>query len=276
MTISEEGVDKLIHTFSDTGQLDQEKGQANLYTINVEANNIDSSRLDNSSIRFAIKGEDKWQPEHIIVWGKTSQFLPERTVVLALETDITRTLSNNANEGVPSLPVRLVQTGDRTMEIKRLLILMTTGGERGETHFWAHGYNTIPGTDSPIVLQIQREGSLVVDFEFPESPQEDQEPGQANMYFASTPAQFTKADLSDATIALEIKGTDGWLPDSFFLFGLDDREGRPESLVPLVHLSSWPFGFMSTDSSEGVSIVILPLLTEPFILGGGTILEPPG
>lgn len=162
----------------------------------------------------------------------------------------------------------LVQAGDRTMEINRLLLLMTTGGQLPETHFLAEGFDTAPGTNSPIELQIESGGALVVHFRFPDTPQHDQEPGQANLYFAPVPTRFTKAQLGGNSIILQIKGDDAWLPTNFFLFGLDDATGRPEQLVPLVHLPDWPFGFMSTDSSEGIETVTLPLLRDPFVIGG--------
>jgi hypothetical protein len=70
-----------------------------------------------------------------------------------------------------------------------------------------------------------------------------------------------KGNLNDQSIQLSINGDDAWLPASLFLFGLDARESETVKLVtPLVHLTEWPFGFLSTDSTEGTASVALPLV----------------
>jgi hypothetical protein len=76
---------------------------------------------------------------------------------------------------------------------------------------------------------------------------------------------FTRSSLNNGTITLRIKGgMDDWKPLRFFLFGLDDATGRPESIVPLVHLGEWPFGTMSPDTTNGIASVTLPLAVGSF------------
>ena len=76
------------------------------------------------------------------------------------------------------------------------------------------------GTDSPIELQVSVGGAVVVDFDVPDTPQQEQ--AQANLYFVPVNEPFTRADLTDTSISLAIKGADAWTPRSFFLFGLND------------------------------------------------------
>ncbi len=245
LIVNENGFDRLHHTFPDTSQRDQEQGEANLYEIPVAGDNIVPENLNNSSLRVGIRGDDKWAPEHFIVWGE--RFTSGAITPIAIETDLRLSLSTDANEGNLSFPVRLVDQGSANMSIKRLLILMTTADAPNAS------------TDDPVELQITGVGgSLVVDFNIPDTPQYEQERAQANFYFVPVSSEFTKNSLNSESIRLNIKGSDAWLPKSFFLFGLDDATGRPESLVPLVHIRNWTLGWLSTDSSEGKASVTLP------------------
>ncbi len=247
LIMNENGIDKLHHTFGDTSQRDQETGQANLYVVNVSLKNIIPDNLNNSSIRVGIRGDDAWRPERFVVWGQ--RYSDGAIIPLGIETSPNVVISADKNEGPISFPIRRVNLGSASMQINRLLMLMTTSNE-GDA-----------GTDSPVVLRITTDrGALVVDFEIPDTPQDEQETGQANLYFVPVLSPFAKNDLSAKSITLTIQGTDAWLPASFYLFGLDDAEGRPESMVPLVHIRTWGFGWMSTDSSEGVSAVTLSLV----------------
>jgi hypothetical protein len=246
IVINENGIDRLRRTIGDTEQDDLEDGGANLYTMDVAANNIVPENLTNSSIRVGLKGGDAWRPEDIFMWGR--RLTGGAVIPLALETNITTQLSTEAGEGASSMPLRRVALGARTMQINRLFMLMTTSTSDDA------------GTDNTITLQITTTG-LVVDFDSEDTSQEDLETSQANFYEVPVITSFSKASI--AMIRLEINGNDGWLPSSFFLFGVDDAEGRPEFVVPLVHLPSWAFGWMSTDSSEGVTRVQLPLAPTP-------------
>jgi hypothetical protein len=110
--INDQGIDRLRHTFPDTPQEDQEPGQANLYEVNVAANNIVPENLTDSSIRVGIRGDDQWTTGNILVWGE--RFTGGAVIPLAFETNIPP-LSTDASEGVSSTPLRLVGLGSRTM-----------------------------------------------------------------------------------------------------------------------------------------------------------------
>jgi hypothetical protein len=233
-------------TFPDTAQEDQERGRANLYEVAVQNHNIIPENLSNSSIRAVILGSDAWRPEHFVVWGE--RFTGGAIVPLAIETGISAQLSTDSSEGNAALPLRLVGTGSSSMNINRLLLMMTTANSDDA------------GTNDKINLTITTTGGEVVDFDIPDTPQDDQERGQANLYFVSVNSPFTRNSLGSNSIRLSTSGTDAWRPASLFLFGLDDAAGRPEALVPLVNLRSWPLAQLSTDSSEGSGSVTLPLL----------------
>ncbi len=245
LIVNENGLESLHHTFPDSSQDDQEKGEANLYQLDVAAQSIEPENLDNSSVRVGIRGDDLWRPEHIVLWGE--RLTGGAIIPVGIETEIGTTISTDEGEGNISLPVRRLALGSDRMRINRLLMLMTTANIK-------HA-----GTDSPIELEVSAGGAVLVDFDVPDTPQQEQERAQANLYFVPVNNPFTKTDLTNSSISLRIKGADMWTPSSFFLFGLDDASGRPESMVPLVHERTWPHGSMSTDPSEGVSSVALTL-----------------
>lgn len=255
--INTEGVDRLRHTIGETDQDDLERGGANLHEVDVAGNNIVPEDLTDSSIRVAIKGGDQWLPEDIFMWGR--RLADQAVIPLAIETDITTKLSTDPFDpgSTTSIPLRRVSLGSRDLLLNRLFMLMTTSTREDA------------GTDDTITLQIFTTG-LVVDFDAPpggDTSQEDLETSQANFYEIPVITPFTKASL--ATMRLASPGDDAWLPQSFFLFGLNDATGRPEILVPLVHLPEWQFGNMSTDPSDdldgqpAVSRVQLPLAPTP-------------
>jgi hypothetical protein len=87
------------------------------------------------------------------------------------------------------------------------------------------------------------------------------ERAQANFYYADVTGVIIRTNLTDRSIELSINGNDAWLPASLFLFGLDARESETVRFVtPLVHITKWPFGFLSTDTNEGRPSVALPLV----------------
>ncbi len=244
LIVNVDGTERLHNTFQDTSQRDQERGEANLYELNVQGNGIIPEDLTNSSVRLGIRGGNAWRPEHYVVWGE--RLTGGAIIPIAVETDIGVTLSTQTSEGNISLPLRLVGLAAQDRQINRLLMMMTTADVSDA------------GTNSGIELQISTGGAVVVDFDIPNTPQEEQERAQANFYYVPVNSRFTAGDLASDSIQLSIKGSDKWLPSSFFLFGLDDATGRPEFLVPLVHIRDWNLGWLSTDTSEGVSSVSLP------------------
>jgi hypothetical protein len=142
--------------------------------------------------------------------------------------------------------------------------------------------DTPQGTNGTLEIQIVSEGRLVSLFEIRDTFQDDLEAGQANFYSAPVIVPFTKGSLDDTSITLRLRGRgpyvaqtglfDGWLPASFFLFGLDDAAGRPESIVPLVHLPEWPHGIMQPDATSATASVTLSLAPEPFLAPEGELV----
>jgi|GEM_PF-1452705 len=233
----------------------QERDQANLYEFNVADKRIEPGSLTDSSVSLQILGSDAWKPEHFFAWGEVPPVTPIQNsaiVPLVIETGITQQLSTDTPaEGVPSLPLRLVATGNNRRRIRRLLILLTTSGQGGS------------GSSNSLEIQIVSGDQLVALCEIRDTAQEDLERGAANFYTMPVILPFTKSGLNNQSITLRTKGgMDVWQPASFFLFGLDDATGRPEFIVPLVHLRKWPLGPMFPDTTNGIASVTLPLVEE--------------
>jgi len=264
LVINENGAERLNHRFdADTPQEDQERGQANLYSLDVRGKNIDRAELDNSSVRVSNLGGDQWEPELLYIWGEAGRFSFDHQIMpIAIETEITTKLSTDSQdvEAVPSMPVRLLAKGKSNMRINRLMLLVMTAGKPPTPPIATAGFPS--ETDDPIELEIVNDAGIAVKFEIPDTPQQDLERGQANLYFIPVSAPFTKRSLRSNSIILRIKGDDAWRPSRLFLFGLDDASGRPESIVPLVHMPEWNRGDLSTDTSEGREQVTLPLVVE--------------
>ncbi|MGH7470655.1 MAG: hypothetical protein ACRENP_22130 [Longimicrobiales bacterium] len=273
LVINANGQDLLNHEFVDTTQKDQEQAQANLYEVNVRGKGIDPAELNNSSIRVGILGSDAWRAEHFMLWGeRLSPFFDAEVIPLALETGIPTQISTDDDEGPSSFPLRLVGKGNRDMAINRIFLLFTTAGQLEDDDLGAEGLAP-QGTDSPIEIQIVSDGRLVVLSEIRDTHQDDAELGGANFYSAPVITPFTRRALQDRSITLRVKGLDSWEPASLFLFGLDDAAGRPESLVPLVHLPRWPFGLLEADTSTGVATVTLPLVPDHSFPGNGEVVH---
>ena len=263
LIVNQNGATVLEHTFPDTVQADQEASQANLYELNVAENNIIPENLSDSSILVGIRGSDAWRPQHFFVWGERlapGPFGLREIVPLAIETDISTTLSTDDDEGSLTLALRRVAKGSSSMPINRLFMLLTTRGEPDDDLIAEADSRA---TDSPIEIQIVSEGRLVVLSEIRDTPQDDLELGAANFYSAPVIAPFTRRSLDDNSITLRLKGLDNWEPASLFIFGLDDAAGRPESIVPLVHLPRWPHGLLEADPTTGAASVTLELVQEP-------------
>ena len=164
-------------------------------------------------------------------------------------------MSTDPDEGNALLPLRTVGQGVGAA-FTRLLFMMTTVD--GDDPF----VNADTGTNDAINLTVRNSDSVpVVNFDIPNTSQDEQESGQANMYFVPAVAPFTRNDLS--RISLSIAGEDAWRPDSMFIFGLDgpaQSTERPTFLAPLVHLPNWPFSDLSTNTNEGQPTIQLPLL----------------
>jgi hypothetical protein len=263
-------MDDLHHTFSDTSQDDLERNQANIYEVTQEHINtvtgflpdtVDTNTLNTSSIRIATRGGDAWIPKSVLVWGREQRDAGEVVplgLVIDLRPSITFsgtlagvTLSTDSDEGQISFGVPRMTPGGAAMLIRGLIVAMVTANADDA------------GTDDLIHIRITTaDGRVVVERSITDTAQKDQEEGQANMYFVPVGTPFSRAELSDRSIELSIRGDDAWLPGSFFLFGLGEKLPAAFSplVEPLVHLGTWSLGWLSTDSDEGRETVTLPLL----------------
>lgn len=227
----------------------QLQARASLYKFNVEGKRINSETLTASSVRLQISGangDDAWKPERFFLWGEEAPppFSDLGIFPLAIEMGFREELSTDADEGVPSVPLRLVRKGNTDMRINRLLILLATE----------------IGSKNSLEVQIVSNDRLVALCEIKDTSQRDLQASSSSFYTMPVILPFTRSSLTNESITLRIKGgMDNWKPRRFFLFGLNDATGRPESIVPLVHLQEWPFGTMAPDTTNGIASVTLPL-----------------
>lgn len=265
-------MDNVHHTFSDTAQDDLEGDQANIYEVTQDQIDtvtgfvpatVDTESLNSSSIRVATRGSDAWTPKSVFVWGREQRDEGE-VVPLGLVIDLRRSftidgplhnveLSTDSDEGRVSFGIPRVTPGGATMPIQGLIVAMITADEDDA------------GTDGLLRLRITTVAGLtVVDHPLTDTEQSDQEQGQANIYFIPVDKPFSKAELNERSIELSITkdGDDAWLPTSFFLFGLGEALPTYFSplVEPIVHLATWPFGWMSTDADKGRQLNRLPLV----------------
>lgn len=262
--------DNVHHTFGDTAQDDLERDQANIYEVTQDdidtvtgfvPGTVDTDSLNTSSIRLAIRGNDAWTPKSVFVWGR-EQREEGQVIPLGLVINLRRsifisgvlanvTLSTDTDEGPTSFLIPQVTRGGASMLIRSLLVAMVTADEDDA------------GTDDRIRLRITTaDGRVVLDQVIRDTEQDDQEQGQANIYFIPVATAFTRAELGDRSIELSIEGDDAWLPANFFVFGLSAElpSAFSPQVEPLVHVTTWPFGTMSRDQDEGRERAILPLV----------------
>lgn len=261
--------DSVHFTLPNTSQEDLERNQANIYEVDesqivdsFEPARLDTDTLTTESVRIATRGSDAWKPELALVWGRETRS-EGQVVPLALVTQLHPfisfkgtladvELSTDADEGATSFRVPSVQPGGPTMIIRELIVAMLTADEDDA------------GTDDLLNLRITTlDGRVVVDHDMRDTDQEDQERGQANIYFVPVITPFSKSELGERSVELSIRGSGAWLPASFFIFGENEEAAFPEQVEPLVHVETWSFGSMSTDGDEGVASVVLPLLPSP-------------
>jgi hypothetical protein len=270
LSVNTNGVERLNRTFPDSQQTDQERGIANLYDVDVAGNDIQGEQLTDSSIRLGIGDDDAWRPQHVFVFGEgTTRSGASETQALAIETDVATTLSTDATEGAPSVPLRLVGRGSASQTIRRLFILIRSRGsdrppEDGGILGSAVPHQTV--TDAPLEIQIVSQGRLAVLFQIRDTPQQDLEFGEANFYSMPVIVPFTRGELEADSMTLRIMGMDDYEPLSLFIFGADRATGRPTSMVPLVSIPNWQdagLGTIDYDPTNGTGSVTLPLAALP-------------
>src|SRR5262245_34998543 len=180
-----EPVDAVHFTLPDTAQNDQESGQANLYRIELhdetphEGRTFDTLKLNDSSIRVGIRGDDVWSPGSCLVWGEATD---DNIIPLALNVvkqgfmdseSSTMRISTDRDEGRTSFCVKRVQAGDDFTGSTRLILLLLTANQDNA------------GTNDTITLKITDTLGLVhLEHTFTDTFQDDLERAQANFYYA--------------------------------------------------------------------------------------------
>ncbi len=250
LTVNIDGADVFRHDFllgwnlPGQGPAGLRDGQTGLQKASPAAP-FESAGVTNASIRLGLRGDDAWGPKHVLVIGRGQPgFTPGRFAALAMETEIERWLSADSDEGRLTMPVRRVGSGDSNTVIRRVLLLVYTDRAKDVD------------TDSDIKLQIAASGQIMLDHKIAH----DLRRVRAYWHYLPVERPFTRADiLTKGGIQLQILGTDAWLPATVFVFGLDTEEGRPREVVTLSAIPHWGLGWLSTDPSEGVASVSLPV-----------------
>jgi hypothetical protein len=216
--------------------------QAGISDLTLESP-IESTQLTNSSVRVGIRDDDAWAPKQVFLFGHGER----RVVPLALELEVDRWMSTDSGEGRLTMPVRTVAVGNSSTIIRRVMLLVYTGGGDGET-------------DDKIQFQISAAGNIVMDETIGDTSQDDLEEYSANWHIRNAITPFTRGDvIGNGGIELSIHGQDAFRPTSLFMFGLDTATGRPNEVVTLVSIPEWNLPTLSTDDAEGQESVVLPL-----------------
>jgi len=293
LVLNVNGVDRLNQLFPNrTPQKDLERGQANLYPLDVSAVGIDEDQLDSSYVRVGILRPDAWEPELIFVWGERSVRLSDPEVApIAFDTSIEFRLNSGPRAAfltprfpiaeAPSMPIRRAVRGGASTRITQVMLIVETIGARDEGGIFGSVTTkdvAEAGTDDPLELEIVNADGTVLRQQIPDTPQADLENNQANIYFLSASIPFNRRSLGSDSITLRILGDDAWFPRRLFLFGLDGDapSGGPSAIVPLVYQPDWDLGRLSTDSNEGSSEIQLPTLGQRDFddgPGGGVVAD---
>jgi hypothetical protein len=257
VSVNIDGNDVVSHHVVFLPPFDIERANAGILPVADTAESpisFDTDSLTNSSIRVGITGDNMWKPEHILLLGRTDPASNEvvQQIPLAAEVDIRDDkegyLSADTSEGRLTRPLRLVRLGSDSTIIRRVLLLIRT--DNGDDD----------GTDDPIELQIRVGGGIALQQQINDTPQDDLEKKSHNWYFLNVAVPFTRSDVrSNGGIQLRDLGNDAWRPREVYVYGFDTAEGRPTEIVHLFSMTSWSFGPLSTDPSEGVSFVELPV-----------------
>jgi hypothetical protein len=245
--VNEDGIDVAYAVIGDTSQTDLEQGHSNIYTLSGQS--VTSENVGNSSVRIGILGSDLWGPGLIFLWGRDAANKSE-VYPLAIETSISGGLSNDASEGRSSVPLRAVDRGSDDMPINRILVLLATSNIEDS------------GTKSVVQLGFENdgEGSPVYWIAGSKGSPAKLSRGEAEIFTLPVSTPFVRRTLK--AVSLRIRGDDMWLPQSLFVFGLDDASGRPEAVVSLVNEDIFPpeLSRLSTDANEGTVGIDFQLL----------------
>jgi hypothetical protein len=90
-------------------------------------------------------------------------------------------------------------------------------------HLWVGmrtGDSDSAGTDSSVVVIVNIDGTDLVHDTLPDTSQDDQEAGVANLYRVEVRERADLDLLNNSSIRIGIRGDDGWSPQLFFIWGM--------------------------------------------------------
>jgi hypothetical protein len=122
-------------------------------------------------------------------------------------------------------------------------------------------FNVDTGTDSSIGISVNTGGQERLNVTFPDTWQDDQEAGVANMYDVGTEnRRILTEQLTDSSIRLFINGNDAWRPEHLFVFGegTDTIKQGATALAIETDVTTQ----LSTDATEGPSGMPLRLVHQ--------------
>ena len=122
-------------------------------------------------------------------------------------------------------------------------------------------FNVDTGTDSSVGISVNTGGQERLNFTFPDTWQDDQEAGVANLYDVGTEnRRILTEQLTDSSIRLFINDDDAWRPEHVFVFGegADTIKQGATALAIETNVNTQ----LSTDSSEGPSGMPLRLVQQ--------------
>ena len=121
--------------------------------------------------------------------------------------------------------------------------------------------NVDTGTDSSIGISVNTGGQERLNATFPDTWQDDQEAGAANLYDVdTTDRRILTEQLTDSSIRLFINGDDAWRPEHVFVFGegADTIKQGATALAIETSVNTQ----LSTASNEGPSSMPLHLVHQ--------------
>ena len=242
LIVNVDGEDRVVQTLP-KGKLSQRAGHADIYQFDVapEALLYDSAGY-NVYYRIGIRGNDKWKYRWILLWGTTDNYITPVPLANRV-SNISEYLSASEHEGNLETHIFRTKLGTSILYMSRVTIMTTTADQPNA------------GTKSKVTLLIASKTKTIIECTFGGDSQPDK---RGNFIVYDTFGTFQKVDIS--LITLSIDGEDSWLPASFWVFGLEGPWGGSSNILPLVSISDWTLGRLSTNPAEGVASIELPLL----------------
>jgi hypothetical protein len=254
-------------------------GAADLYVLDWEKikgssrcatarDSIPLQILAQSNMKVGVSDSKPWRPKHVFIWGEFVDGVAASTVLpLACGVDMAGELAVGPSRVTNWENLKSVGPGDRNVLIQRLLIATSTKVSKSVLPvpgMWELTSTTrsVEWLVENIILKIyDKWGHLVVNSLFPKnSRREHLRTATDSCFILPAGGRLTKRRLIGTSPILEIDGPGQWLPDCFFLFGLDSEEGPPTVMIPLVTIPSWGLGPLSQGRTAGQPWVRLPCI----------------